>query len=91
MAKKVVSVEVESSGYDLGLALAAAVKAAKAAHSSGVPLPIEVGQDLVSAVSAFAPVAGEMADVAKDLAEDKVEFLKGLNLAGYVIYDSIKG
>ena len=88
MPKKMISVEVESSGYDLGQALASAVKAAKAAKASGVSVPVQVSEDLMSAVSAFAPVAGEMGQIGADVKESKEEFIKGLNIAAYDIADA---
>lgn len=85
MPKKQISVEVESSGYDLGMALAAAVKAGKAAKASGVPVASQVTEDLMAAISAFAPVVGEVGQISNDIKEDHLEFIKGLNLAAYDI------
>jgi len=88
MPKKSVNVEIESSGYDLGQALAVAVKAAKVAKASGAPVPVQVGEDLMAAVSAFSPVASEISQIGADVKEDKIEFIKGLNLAAYDIAEA---
>lgn len=88
MPKKMISVEVESSGYDLGQALAKAVAAAKQAKASGVPVPAQVASDLMAVVGAFAPVASEISQIGADIAESREEFVKGLNIAAYDIYDA---
>lgn len=87
MPKKTVSVEIESSGYDLVEAAAAALRAVKAAKAAGGGVPAEIAAGLTSALVA----AGEIGQVSGDLAESKAEFLKGVLIASADLYDAITG
>ena len=86
MPKKLISIEVESAGYDIIEALAKAVKDVKAAKASGAGVPAEIGAALVDAIT----VATDLPLIGADLAESEEEFLKGVNIAAYDLADSFK-
>jgi hypothetical protein len=82
------TVEIESAGYDLvshSAKLYAAIK--KAGGFTAAAIPLEV-----AAVLAEAPALVDACQHLKgDLAEDKVEFIKGANLGAYELLDAVKG
>lgn len=80
MPKKQVSVEVESSGYDIMQAVGKVVKAQKA---SGAGLQ-EALADLMSVISALQSLPG-------DFAESKLELVKGINLGAYDVAEALVG
>lgn len=89
MPKKQVQVEIEDSGYELQAALAKLVKASKEALKDG----FQPGQDLplimVEAVRDFPAIVAQLPALKGDLQEDKVAFLKGLNLGAYDLVEAI--
>lgn len=88
MAKKVLSVEVESSGYDIvshSAKLVAAVKASGGFSAAAIPAE-------VAALVAELPGIVDAAKAASaDLKEDEIEFIKGANLGAYELLAAIKG
>jgi hypothetical protein len=89
MPKKEVSVEVESSGYELMQAFAEVSVAYKQALADG----FQPGQDLPGMVTvALAKIPGILADLSAipaDIAESKVGFLKGVNLGAYDLAEGL--
>jgi len=87
MAKETVSVEVEKSGYEVMVGLAKIVAAVKQSLADG----FQPGQDLpvliMAAVADLPAVLGAAVGVPGDLAEDKLAFVKGVNLGAYDIAD----
>jgi hypothetical protein len=86
MPKVVINVEVESSGHDVVAALAKAVKDVKIAKAAGGGIPAEIAAALIDAVS----VAAEFPVIGADIAESKEEFLKGVMIAAYDLFDAFK-
>ena len=72
MAIKTISVEVESSGYDLGQALVAVVSAAKSGGASGA---------LTAALAQLVPIVGAITSLPADVKESPAEFERGCALA----------
>lgn len=80
MPKKVVSVEIESSGHDLMLCVAGVIKAQKAS-----------GQGLQEAIADLQKVVDSVGSLPADAKEDVGELLKGINLGAWDILEALKG
>lgn len=89
MPKKIVSSEIEDSGFEVLAHAAKIVAAIKAALADG----FQPGQDLpvgvVAAVAEFPAIVQNAQNVTKDFAEDKVLFIKGANLGAYEVIDAL--
>ncbi len=89
MPKKVVSSEVESSGYEVLQHLAKLTAVVKQALKDG----FQPGQDLpalvVAAVAEFPAIVAAASTVAADAAEDKLALVKGANLGVYDVIDAL--
>lgn len=80
MAKKFVSVSVESSPYDIMEAIASLISAVKAAKASGLSGVALIGADVSAAVAALAPLLPEIGSVQADLLDDHLAFYSGCSL-----------
>lgn len=73
--QKQITVTVESSIYDLMVALTSVVAAVKAASAAGVAAEAEAG--VVAAVASLSPIIGELQTIKADLLEDHDAFYRG--------------
>lgn len=78
MPKKMVNVEVESSGHDLMISIAAVVKAQKAS-----------GHGLQEALAQLMNVVQDVKDLPADAVESKLELIKGINLGAYEVAEAL--
>lgn len=81
--KQTIQVEIENSGYEVMQHTAKIVKAIKQAVADG----FQPGTDLPVAVTAliaeFPGILESVPAIKGDIAEDKMGFIKGVNLAAY--------
>lgn len=89
MAKEVIQVEVEKSAYELMVALSNLAGEVKAALKDG----FQPGQDIpvlvMDAVHEIPGIMAQMSGAPSDLAEDKIEFIKGANLGLYELVAAV--
>lgn len=81
MPKVNVSVEVESSVYDLLEALAKVVSDVKAAVKAGGGVPVEVTAIGAALLGDLAPKISEISQVSGDLADSKLDCVKAAMVA----------
>lgn len=87
MAKEQISVEVEKSAYEMIEALSRAAKAVKAAKASG--MSGELAAIAAFAVSELPGLIVDAQGLPSDLAESKIAFIKGANIALYDLAEAL--
>lgn len=75
-----VNVSIQKSGYDLIQQLAALIKAMKA---SGSFSPMQIPADVAIVMATLPAIISDLASVPGDLNQDKIAFIKGVNLGVY--------
>lgn len=85
--KKTISVEVESSGYDLITAVSALIVAVK---KSGGFTATAIPGDVAALVAELPSIIADASQIKGDLAEDKVEFVHGALEAALNLYTAVK-
>lgn len=87
--KKEISVSVESSGHDVMVGLAKIAKACKEALADGFQPGSDLPVIVMEAVKELPAVIAALPAIAPDLAEDKMAFIKGVNLGAYEVVDAL--
>ena len=83
MGKKMVQVEIESSGYELTKSLTRLTGAVKQSLADGWQPGTDVPVIISAAISELGALAANIPQLAPDAKDDAVEFAKGINLAAY--------
>lgn len=89
MAKEIVSVEVEKSGYEVMQGLAKFAKAVKAAHAGGANLIEAIPADVAAAVADLAPMIGQLSAIPAEAVEDRAAMLKGAMIGAVDVASAI--
>lgn len=86
--KKQISVEVQSSGYDLAQATAKLAKVIRENLKDGFQPIADLPLIVQEAYKDFAVASLAVGEIKKDLAEDGIAFAKGINIGAYDILDA---
>lgn len=89
MAKMDVTVSIEKSGYDVGMALVKLAAVTKQALADGLQPTADLPVIVIEALKDLPAAMAEMPNLQADIAEDKMAFIKGVNLAVYELIDAL--
>lgn len=89
MAKEVVSIEVEKSGYEVMQAVVELLKAVKSQHAAGGGLVVEITADITSAIGKLGPVMGVISQLPADALEDRKAMLKGILVSAADLVEAV--